>query len=81
MSAVEHFRSPLALRRLDRHLRAAAGRIHLRDLGGEPESEALLAENALELLGDVVVQAGQDAVEELDHGHLGAEPPPNGAEL
>ena len=30
---------------------------------------------------DLAVHAGQDAVEELDHRHLRAEPPPDRAEL
>ena len=30
---------------------------------------------------DLAVHAGQDAVEEFDHRHLGAEPPPHRAEL
>ena len=38
-------------------------------------------EDALELLGDVDVHAGQDAVEELDDGHLRAEAAPDRAEL
>ena len=33
------------------------------------------------VLGDLAVHAGQDAVEELDHRHLGAEPPPDRAEF
>ena len=37
--------------------------------------------DALELAADLAVHAGQDAVEELDHGHLGAEPTPHRAEL
>ena len=53
----------------------------LRDLVAEMELEALLLQHALELLGDLAVHAGQDAVEELDHRHLGAEPPPDRAEL
>ena len=43
--------------------------------------DALLFEDALELPADLAVHAGQDAVEELDHDHLRAEPPPHRAEL
>ena len=35
----------------------------------------------MELPADLAVYAGQDAVKELDHDHLGAEPPPHRAEL
>ena len=66
---------------LEGERRALAGVLHLRDLGAELELEALLAEDALEVLGDLPVHAGQDAVEILDHGHLGAEAAPHGAEL
>ena len=45
------------------------------------ELEALLLEQALRLLADFAVHAGQDAVEELDHRHLGAEPTPDRTEL
>ena len=45
------------------------------------EGHALLFEQALGLLADFAVHAGQHAVEELDHGHLRAEPPPHRAEL
>ena len=38
-------------------------------------------EQALGLPGDLAVHAGQDAVEELDHGDLAAEPAPDRAEL
>ena len=55
--------------------------LHLGDLGAELELEALLPEDALELLGDLAVHAGQDAVEILDHRHLGAEAAPHRAEL
>ena len=40
-----------------------------------------LASDALELLGDLVVDARRDAVEELDHRHVRAEPTPHRAEL
>ena len=51
------------------------------DLGAELEDDALLLQDALELLGHLAVEAGRDAVEHLDHGHLRAEPPPHRAEL
>ena len=40
-----------------------------------------LVSDALELLGDLAVHARRDAVEELDHRHLGAEPAPHRAQL
>ena len=55
-------------------LGARAGRLDLGDLVAEMELEALLLQHALELLGDLAVHAGQDAVEKLDDRHLRAEP-------
>ena len=51
------------------------------DLGRQLERNTLLFEDALELAADFVVHAGQDAVEEFDHQHLRAEPPPDGPEF
>ena len=50
-------------------------------LRAQLELQPLLGERALELLGDLVVDARRDAVEELDHRHLRAEPPPHRAQL
>ena len=47
----------------------------------EVELETLLLQQALELLGDFAVHARQDAVEEFDDRHFGAEPPPDRAEF
>ena len=47
----------------------------------ELELEALLFENALELLGDLAIHARQDAVEIFDHRDLGAEAAPDRAEF
>ena len=55
--------------------------VDARDLVPSLKLDALLGQHALELLGDLAVHAGQDAVEELDDRHLGAEPPPHRAEL
>mmetsp|Transcript_4048 Transcript_4048/g.13098 ORF Transcript_4048/g.13098 Transcript_4048/m.13098 type:complete len:546 (+) Transcript_4048:298-1935(+) len=77
---------------LERLSRSAADRVHhqlaLAALVGgrldgvaHLELHALLLEDLLELLCDLVVDAGRDAVEVLDDGHLGAEPPPHGAHL
>ena len=72
----------LALRRRDADRRGRPCRaVDARHLGAEAERKALLLENALALLGDLAVHAGQDAVEELDDRHLGAEPPPDRADL
>ena len=43
--------------------------------------EALLAEDLVGFLHDVVVHAGQDRRQQLDDGDLRAEPAPDGAEL
>ena len=67
--------------RLDGGLEPAICLLDACDLGTELERDALLLQQALELLGDLVVHAGQDAVEEFHDRHLGAEPPPYRAEL
>ena len=67
--------------RLDRDLERLAGGIDRGDLARQAEGDALLGEEALGLLRHLAVHAGQDAVEELDDGHLAAEPPPDRAEL
>ena len=51
------------------------------DLRRQLEGHALLFEQALRLFAHLAVHAGQRAVEEFDHDHLGAEPPPHRAEL
>ena len=78
---------------LDRLGRAALGRLHrqrdavvaasrrLVTLVAELELQALLGQHALERLGDLAVHAGHDAVEELDHRHLGAQPAPDAAQF
>ena len=43
--------------------------------------KALLGEKALKLLGYFIIHPRANPVEKLDHLHLGAEPPPNRAEL
>src|SRR5260221_13470331 len=42
---------------------------------------ALLFEDALDLSADLAIHSRQDAVEELDHDHLGAETAPHRTEL
>src|SRR5262249_45387466 len=44
----------------------------------EPEFEPLALENALRELRDFLVHAGQNAVEIFDHGHVRAQPRPDG---
>ena len=51
------------------------------DLGAELEGEALLAQDALHLLGHFAVQTRQDAVEILDHRHFGAQAAPDGRQF
>src|SRR6516165_9028858 len=65
----------------DRNLQARRLFFDLRDLLTEKEGEALLFEDALELLGDLAIHAGQDAIQEFDHRDLGAEPRPDGAKF
>src|SRR5262249_45144651 len=66
---------------LDLRLELLASRLDGRELRGELERHALALEDALDLLADFGVDAGQDAIEELDHQHLRAESPPHRAEL
>ena len=70
-----------ALRGLDRQRDAGARGIGLGDLRAQLELQPLLGERALEELGDLVVDAGRDAVEELDHRHVAAETAPHRAQL
>src|SRR5829696_396201 len=70
-----------ARRGLHGHHGPGLAALHLGDLRRELEGETLPGEHALELLADLEVHPGQDAVEVLDHGHLRAEAPPYRAEL
>ncbi len=45
------------------------------------EGKALLLQDALKLLADLGVDAGQDAVEKFDDGHIAAEAAPDRAEF
>ena len=76
----KRFGRALTLGRRDAHReRFAIGDAgHLR---AEAELKALLLEDALALLRHLAVETRQDAVEELDHGYLRAEPPPDRADL
>ncbi len=74
-------RSPPAAGSIARRERAVILLVDRLDLGAEPELHALLLQDALHLARDFAVEAGQDAVEELDHRDLGAEPRPDRAEL
>jgi hypothetical protein len=61
---------------------AAGSRVSVRlfcacHLGAEAEGHTLLSQDALELLGDLAVHAGHDAIEELDDRDLGAEAAPH----
>src|SRR5713101_5018815 len=56
-------------------------RIDRRHPGSKLETDALSLQDALELPGNLGVDAGQDAVEKLHYGDLGAETPPHRAEL
>ena len=70
-----------ALDRLEGDGRALLGLGDACHLGAELELETLFRQQPLELLGDLAIHAAEDGVEELDHGHLGAEPCPHRAEL
>jgi len=70
-----------ALRGLDRDLESRLRLLDLRHLRTELELEALLLEDALEILRDLSVHAGEDRIEEFDDRDLGAEPSPDRAEL
>ena len=65
----------------ERHADAARRPRRAAGLGLEAEGQPLPLERPLELRGHAAIHAGQDAVEDLDHGHLGAEPAPDRAEL
>ena len=67
--------------RLDRGLELVSRQLDAGHLRRQFECDALLFEQALELATDLAVQSGQDAVEELDHDHLGAETTPHRSEL
>ena len=47
----------------------------------EVKNEALFFQRPLHQFGDLAVDAGQNAVEKLDHRHLGSQAPPDRAEL
>ncbi len=67
--------------RLDRDLVAGRGLGDARHLARELEAHALLGEDALQRARHLGVGPRQDAVEELHHQDLAAEPAPHGAEL
>src|SRR6185295_13921034 len=66
-----------ALGRLHRQAGLAAAYLHTSDLGAELELDALLLEDLVGFLADIVVEPGQDLVEEFDAGDLGANSPPD----
>ena len=73
-------RRALAARdRLHGEPHALVGALRAGDLGAELEGDLLAPEQPVHLGRDLAVHAGQDAVEELDHGDLGAEPAPDRA--
>ena len=67
--------------RLDRDLERVAAGIDAGDLARQAEGHPLPLQDALGLAGDLAVGAREDAIEELDHGDLAAEPAPDRAEL
>ena len=77
----DRLRSTAARGRLDFHLQCFAGGIDRRDLRRQFEGKTLLLQHAVELVGDLAIDAGQNVIEEFDDRHLGAEPPPHRAEL
>ena len=70
-----------AVDRLDLHLERLSGRVDAGDLRRQFESDALALLDALKLARDLAVEAGQNVIEKLDDGDLGAEAAPHRAEL
>src|SRR5690606_18889620 len=70
-----------ALCRLEADGSAVLAALNGRDLRAELEGEALLGEQALELLGDLAVHAAEDIVEVFDNRHFSAEACPDRTEL
>src|SRR5580698_10179881 len=68
-------------RRLNLGNQRLARGVDARNLGAKLERETLLLEDALELLGDLAVHAGQDAIEKFDHGDLRAQTVPHRTEF
>src|SRR6202043_467166 len=71
----------LAVRALHEHAQPFAALFDSRNLARQQELHALALQDALELPGDLAVEAGRDTVEKFDDGHLAAEPAPYGTEL
>ncbi len=70
-----------AVDRLDLHLERLSGRVDAGDLRRQFESDALALLDALKLARDLAVETGQDVIQKLDDGDLGAKPTPYRAEL
>ena len=68
-----------ARNRFERHSAALALLLDLGDFGREIESKALLFKNALELLGDFIVHARQNAVEIFNDNNFRAQTTPDRA--
>ena len=67
--------------RLDCYLKRLSRRLDAGHLGRKLEDDTLLFKDALHLPADLAIHSRQDAVEDLDHDHLGAETAPHRAEL
>src|SRR5262249_45960095 len=67
--------------RLDCYFKLLSRRLDAGHLGRKLEDDTLLLKHALHLPADFAIHSQQDAVEDLDHDHLGAETAPHRAEL
>src|SRR6185437_5073971 len=70
-----------ALRRLERERHSVLAALRRRHLGAKPEGEALLRQHALQVLRQLAIHAGDDAVEELDDRDRAAEATPDRTHL
>ncbi len=73
--------STLAFGVFDRQLDALLEDLAGGDLGFESKVHALVGEGPLQSLGHLFVGERSDGREHLDHGDLGAEPPPHATQL
>src|SRR6266481_1027142 len=67
--------------RLDSCLELLSRCLDAGDLGRQLEDDALPFEDTLHLPADLAIHSQQDAVEDLDHDHLGAEAAPHRSEF
>jgi hypothetical protein len=66
---------------LDGEVHAGLAGLGTGHLGTETEVDPLLGQDPLEGLGNLTVHARADTIQVFDHGHLGAQPAPDRAQL